>query len=300
MPPSTECNADLLCDAACRVVGRDARLLYVARDKVKGVAHHAKAGNINSCLLKEGPGQGQFMVVLDCDMVVHPDFLLRTLGHFYAPAVPGTPGAVLSPAAAAANTAPQAGEAQAQGKGAAEELQAASEGSTAPSAALVPADCVGGWAVGGRVAPVDTSGSSSFACHPSAAPEQAIELLLGSNRDSYMRRHSAWVLKPKTAFLQTPQDFWNVDASDPMVHCARFFYGPMLQGRDGIGACPCCGTGVIFRCAAGCTGSGNAASGSARYRSMAAAAGLRTGGVLDCCCVKVTNQCSATTQYLMY
>ncbi len=21
----------------------------------------------------------------------------------------------------------------------------------------------------------------------------------------------------------------------------------MLQGRDGIGACPCCGTGVVFR-----------------------------------------------------
>jgi cellulose synthase/poly-beta-1,6-N-acetylglucosamine synthase-like glycosyltransferase len=23
--------------------------------------------------------------------------------------------------------------------------------------------------------------------------------------------------------------------------------GPMLQGRDGIGACPCCGTGVVFK-----------------------------------------------------
>jgi hypothetical protein len=57
----------------------------------------------------------------------------------------------------------------------------------------------------------------------------------------------AWRLKDKAAFLQTPQDFWNVQASDPFVHCARFFYGPMLQGRDGIGACPCVGTGVIFR-----------------------------------------------------
>ena len=36
-----------------------------------------------------------------------------------------------------------------------------------------------------------------------------------------------------------------MDAADPMVHCARFFYGPMLQGRDGIGACPCCGTGKL-------------------------------------------------------
>jgi hypothetical protein len=54
-----------------------------------------------------------------------------------------------------------------------------------------------------------------------------------------------WALKPKAAFLQTPQDFWNVEAADPMVHCARFFYGPMLQvGRapagllQGLG--PCC------------------------------------------------------------
>ena len=33
---------------------REATIVYVGRDKVKGVPHHAKAGNINSCLLKEG------------------------------------------------------------------------------------------------------------------------------------------------------------------------------------------------------------------------------------------------------
>jgi hypothetical protein len=31
--------------------------VYCGRSKVKGVPHHAKAGNINSCLLKEGPGK---------------------------------------------------------------------------------------------------------------------------------------------------------------------------------------------------------------------------------------------------
>jgi cellulose synthase (UDP-forming) len=140
-------------------VGRPASLVYIAREKVKGVPHHAKAGNINSCLLKEGPGRGVFMMVLDCDMIVHPDFLLRTLGHFYEPA----------------------------------------DGST-------------------------------------TAPTKQEELA-----------SIPWRLKDKAALLQTPQDFWNVPASDPLVHCARFFYGPMLQGRDGIGAAPCCGTGVIFR-----------------------------------------------------
>ena len=56
-----------------------------------------------------------------------------------------------------------------------------------------------------------------------------------------------WCLKPKAAFVQTPQDFYNLDSADALGHAARFFYGPMLQGRDGVGACPCVGTGVIFR-----------------------------------------------------
>jgi cellulose synthase/poly-beta-1,6-N-acetylglucosamine synthase-like glycosyltransferase len=50
---------------------------------VPDVPHHAKAGNINSALLKAGDCTGEFMLVLDCDMIVHPDFLQRTLGHFY-------------------------------------------------------------------------------------------------------------------------------------------------------------------------------------------------------------------------
>lgn len=41
----------------CHRVQREANIVYVAREKVKGVPHHAKAGNINSCLLKEGPGK---------------------------------------------------------------------------------------------------------------------------------------------------------------------------------------------------------------------------------------------------
>ena len=88
-----------------------------------------QAGNINSALLKEGSGQGEFVMVLDADMIVHPDFLLRTLGHFYTD---------------------------------------------------------GGQAGG------------------------------------------AWNLKDKCAFIQTPQDFWNVSANDPLYHCSRFFYGTII------------------------------------------------------------------------
>jgi cellulose synthase (UDP-forming) len=36
---------------------RDAAVEYIGRDKSEGVPHHAKAGNINSCLLKEGQGK---------------------------------------------------------------------------------------------------------------------------------------------------------------------------------------------------------------------------------------------------
>lgn len=129
-----------------RYMQRRANLEYVARTKKAGVPHHAKAGNINNALLMNSSEDTQYILVLDCDMIIHPTFLHRTLSHLYVQDVDG-----------------------------------------------------------------------------------------------------GWRQKEFVGLLQTPQDFWNVDSEDPMVHCARFFYGPMLQGRDGAGACPCCGTGVIFQ-----------------------------------------------------
>jgi len=80
---TTACGLYLLpCLHPCRYMLREANIVYVARDKVRGVPHHAKAGNINNALLK-APSCGDFVLVLDCDMVLHPDFLMRTLGHFY-------------------------------------------------------------------------------------------------------------------------------------------------------------------------------------------------------------------------
>ncbi|GAQ89401.1 cellulose synthase catalytic subunit [Klebsormidium nitens] len=128
-----------------RYLKRQAPLIYVSRTKVKGISHHAKAGNINNLLLKGG-ARGDFVVVFDCDMIPKREFLLRTIPHFFR---------------------------------------------TKPG---------GGW-------------------------EQ----------------------KNRAGFLQTPQDFYNLEANDPFGNRARFFYGPMMQGRDGVGSCPCVGTGVIFR-----------------------------------------------------
>lgn len=123
---------------------RKCRIKYVSRDKVKGVDHHAKAGNINNCLMFDSTADADYLLVLDCDMIVHPSFLLQTLGHMYE------------------------------------------------------------------------------------------------------KKGERWKKKRFASLLQTPQDFWNIAPNDPLVNGARFFYGPMLQGRDGIGACPCCGTGVLF------------------------------------------------------
>lgn len=142
---------------------RDAGITHVARDKVPGVPHHAKAGNINSALMK-APGCADFILVLDCDMVLHPDFLMRTLGHFY-----WQPDRQAADAAAqSCGSTPCAHEADDKG-----------------------VTCAG-----------------AAASSPAAAPGKA-----------------AWVLKDKAALLQTPQDFWNVAADDPLVHFARFFYG---------------------------------------------------------------------------
>ena len=45
--------------------------------------HHAKAGNINHTLLKGGVVRGDYVLVLDSDMLVHPDFLMSAMGHMY-------------------------------------------------------------------------------------------------------------------------------------------------------------------------------------------------------------------------
>ncbi len=63
---------------------------YVARIKIKGVPHHAKAGNLNNVILNEG-STGQLIMVLDCDMLPEPCFV-RTIAPFFFKRIPeGTP-----------------------------------------------------------------------------------------------------------------------------------------------------------------------------------------------------------------
>jgi hypothetical protein len=62
-------------------MGRQARVVRTAVQHAWEVGGQAAA--VNSCLMAAPAGpRCDFMMVLDCDMIVHPDYLLRTLGHF--------------------------------------------------------------------------------------------------------------------------------------------------------------------------------------------------------------------------
>jgi cellulose synthase (UDP-forming) len=51
----------------------------------------------------------------------------------------------------------------------------------------------------------------------------------------------------KVAFVQTPQHFINVPASDPLGSQAPLFYGPIQEGKDGWGAAFFCGSNAVLR-----------------------------------------------------
>lgn len=59
-----------------------ARCRYIAREKLKGKPHHAKAGNINHAIFC-GETQGDFILTLDADHIPKSHFLKRVLPHFF-------------------------------------------------------------------------------------------------------------------------------------------------------------------------------------------------------------------------
>ncbi|MEA5604160.1 glycosyltransferase [Nostoc sp. UHCC 0252] len=59
------------------------RFRYIARPKTPGIAHHAKAGNINYAIFS-GETAGNFIVTLDADHIPKPNFIKRVLPYFYA------------------------------------------------------------------------------------------------------------------------------------------------------------------------------------------------------------------------
>ncbi|GAB4215530.1 MAG: hypothetical protein OHK0012_15880 [Synechococcales cyanobacterium] len=51
----------------------------------------------------------------------------------------------------------------------------------------------------------------------------------------------------QVAFVQTPQAFYNLPSGDPFGHRASLFYGPIQQGKDGLGAAFYTGTNAVLR-----------------------------------------------------
>ena len=51
----------------------------------------------------------------------------------------------------------------------------------------------------------------------------------------------------RIAFVQTPQDFYNIPPGDPFGQQAHLFYGPLQQGKDGMNSAFYTGTNALLR-----------------------------------------------------
>jgi cellulose synthase (UDP-forming) len=63
----------------------------------------------------------------------------------------------------------------------------------------------------------------------------------------FLERVLGYFDDPEVAFVQTPQQFWNVPKSDPLGSQAELFYGSIQQGKDGWGAAFFCGSNAVLR-----------------------------------------------------
>ncbi len=121
------------------------RCRYIARTKIAGKPHHAKAGNINHAIFS-GDTNGEFILTLDADHIPKPKFLKRVLPYFY-------------------------------------------------------------------------------------------------NFNQWTGKYEG----NRMAFVQTPQDFYNLPEGDPYGHSAHLFYGPIQQGKDGLNSAFYTGTNAVLR-----------------------------------------------------
>lgn len=62
-----------------------------------------------------------------------------------------------------------------------------------------------------------------------------------------LRRTLGYFRDPQVAFVQTPQEFYNLLPGDPFGNDAPLFYGPILQGKDGWNAAFFCGSNGVLR-----------------------------------------------------
>ncbi|MBD3886659.1 glycosyltransferase [Phormidium tenue FACHB-886] len=66
----------------------------------------------------------------------------------------------------------------------------------------------------------------------------------------YFYTYNPWIGRYESnriAFVQTPQDFYNLPPGDPFGHRANLFYGPIQQGKDGLNSAFYTGTNAVLR-----------------------------------------------------
>ena len=72
--------------------------------------------------------------------------------------------------------------------------------------------------------------------------------LVREKRWALTRDEYRWHARQRTAYVQCPQDFYNVGALDAVGHRSSFFYEVLAKGRTGASGCvPCVGTNVVFQ-----------------------------------------------------
>ncbi|MFN2543573.1 MAG: glycosyltransferase [Actinomycetota bacterium] len=69
-------------------------------------------------------------------------------------------------------------------------------------------------------------------------------------RKDFLKRILGYFEDPQVAFVQTPQYYGNSSENEVARNAYQqqaIFYGPIMRGKNGMGAAFCCGTNVIFR-----------------------------------------------------
>jgi cellulose synthase (UDP-forming) len=64
---------------------------------------------------------------------------------------------------------------------------------------------------------------------------------------SIVRKTVGYFADPALAFVQTPQEFYNLPPGDPFGSDAPLFYGPIMRGKDGWNAAYFCGSNALLR-----------------------------------------------------
>jgi hypothetical protein len=244
----------------------------------QGVPHHAKAGNLNNCILKAG-STGQLIIVLDCDMLpekcmartVAPFFYKRTSAVLREAAETAAETAAASTAsttatastACTASTKTSSRSSKKRGRAVHPDLESGlcdancsnanascSNGSASVTAVPSPQVANSSGSSGdietGDVPTSSTDSSTGSSTSSTTADSTIASAASAAAAAAAAVAASGPVFDYSVGLLQSPQAFYNLDTHDLLGQSYTVFYECVLSGWDGAGCTPCCGTGVTF------------------------------------------------------